>query len=161
MSSICSYFGWKSLQNNTCVFPTTVWFFYQVCAAGDTLDWFLPPSKAKFHQVRSIVVFEHAQVLLEQYTAQQTSVVWCRFNGTQRGKKIIFLSPIDFFDKIRFITASCAAPSWTDTVGLGTKAQCFCPPYLKIWFFCVVFNAELNGTIALCSTPENFSLSYW
>ena len=35
------------------------------------------------------------------------------------------------------------------TVGWGTKAQCFCPPYLKTWFFYVVFNAELNGTIRI------------
>ena len=35
-------------------------------------------------------------------------------------------------------------------MGLGTNAQCFCPPsYLKTWFFYVVFNAELNGTIIL------------
>ena len=36
-----------------------------------------------------------------------------------------------------------------NTVGWGTKAQCFCPPYLKTWFFYVVFNAELNGTIRI------------
>ena len=35
------------------------------------------------------------------------------------------------------------------TVGWGTKAQCFCPLYLKTWFFYVVFNAELNGTIRI------------
>ena len=35
------------------------------------------------------------------------------------------------------------------TVGWGTKAQCFCPPYFKTWFFYVVFNAELNGTIRI------------
>ena len=38
---------------------------------------------------------------------------------------------------------------YTYTVGWGTKAQCFCPPYLKTWFFYVVFNAELNGTIRI------------
>ena len=38
------------------------------------------------------------------------------------------------------------------TVGWRTKAQCFCPPYLKTWFSYIVFNAELNGTIRiLCS----------
>ena len=41
-------------------------------------------------------------------------------------------------------TADCH-PELT-TVGWGTKDQCFCPPYLKTWFFYVVFNAELNGT---------------
>ena len=35
------------------------------------------------------------------------------------------------------------------TVGWGTKAQCFHPPYLKTWFFYVVFNAELNGTVRI------------
>ena len=33
------------------------------------------------------------------------------------------------------------------TVGWGTKAQCFCPPYLKTWFSYVDFDAELNGVI--------------
>ena len=38
---------------------------------------------------------------------------------------------------------------WAVTVGWGTKAQCFCLPYLKTWFFYIVFNAELNGTIRI------------
>ena len=35
------------------------------------------------------------------------------------------------------------------TVGWGTKCQCFCSPYLKTWFFYVVFKAKLNGTIGI------------
>ena len=35
------------------------------------------------------------------------------------------------------------------TMGWGTKAQFFCPPYLKTWFFYLVFNAELNWTIRI------------
>ena len=35
------------------------------------------------------------------------------------------------------------------TVGWGTKAQCFRPPNIKTWFFYVVFNAELYGTIRI------------
>ena len=37
------------------------------------------------------------------------------------------------------------------TVRWETKAQCFCPPYFKTWFFYVVFNAEFNGTIRILS----------
>ena len=45
------------------------------------------------------------------------------------------------------------------TVGWGTKAQCFCPPYLKTWFFYVLFDAELNGTIRiLCFHHAIFDL---
>ena len=35
------------------------------------------------------------------------------------------------------------------TVEWGTNAQCFCPLYLKTWFFYVVVNAELNGTVRI------------
>ena len=36
------------------------------------------------------------------------------------------------------------------TVGWGKNTQYFCLPYLKTWFFYVlVFNAELNGTIRI------------
>ena len=47
----------------------------------------------------------------------------------------------------------CRLQDWVTrdwcTVGWGTMAQCFCLPYLKTWFFCVVFNAELNGAIRI------------
>ena len=35
------------------------------------------------------------------------------------------------------------------TVGWGTKAQCFCPPYLKTWFFYAVFNAESEFCVSV------------
>ena len=45
--------------------------------------------------------------------------------------------------------AACSGSESFVTVGWGTKAQCFCLPYLKTWFFYLVFNAELNGTIKI------------
>ena len=52
------------------------------------------------------------------------------------------------------LSSGCPCPPWCwlhsfHTVGWETKAQCFCPPYFKTWFFYVVFNAELNGTIRI------------
>ena len=66
-------------------------FFIKKCVLLVTLlTGFCLQAKQSFTRSEVVVfVVEHAQVLLEQYNAQQTSVVWCRFNGTQRGKIFI------------------------------------------------------------------------
>ena len=74
-------------------------FFIKKCVLLVTLlTGFCLQAKQSFTRSEVVVfVVEHAQVLLEQYNAQQTSVVWCRFNGTQRGKIFIVCTYIYIF----------------------------------------------------------------
>ena len=65
----------------------------------------------------------------------------------QSGGKYKYMSPVPCY----YCNAHCASRKalQVSTVGWGAKAQCFCPPYSKTWFFYVAFNAELNGTIGI------------
>ena len=59
-----------------------LWLFYQPpCGDSLCLTDFLPWSQS------TVVFTKHAQVLLEQYSAQQTSVGWSRCFRPDRGKK--------------------------------------------------------------------------
>ena len=59
-----------------------LWLFYQPpCGDSLCLNDFLPWSQS------TVVFTKHAQVLLEQYSAQQTSVGWSRCFRPDRGKK--------------------------------------------------------------------------